>query len=276
MFKWIKRLVIGSVVLGVIGAGVVWTGTSSYVRSSGRMLKTAVKDAIPFEFEIQRARDLLDDIVPELRANLRLVAAEEVEVATLGKDIERQKADLEVERRKVKKLRNALNLQHVTYRFRGMDFDREELVSELARRFDQLRTTEKLIDGRLDLLKNRERSLDAAIRKLEKTRLGRVQLESEIEALEGQFLLTQAQATESEFRLDDSKLAQTRRVIVELKKRLQISQRVLPREAKFVENITNEGDTESEISVVDRVDSSFTGEAVNVLEDTGTLAKREF
>ena len=90
MFKWIKRIVIGSVILGVIGTGVILTGTTSYVRSSGRMIKTAVKESIPFEFEIQRARDLLDDLVPELRANLRLVAAEEVEVANLEREIAAQ------------------------------------------------------------------------------------------------------------------------------------------------------------------------------------------
>ena len=265
MFKWIKRIVIGSVILGVIGTGVVLTGASSYVRSSGRMIKTAVKDSIPFEFEIQRARDLLDDIVPELRANLRLVAAEEVEVANLEKAITTQKADVEAERGKVRKLRSALNQQRVSFRYGGIDYGRDEMVSELARRFDQLRTTEKLIDGRLELLKNRKRSLDAAIRKLESTRLARVHLASEIESLEGQFRLTQAQAAESQFEIDDLKLAQTQKVIRELRKRLDITQRVLAREAKFVENIPLEVEFESETSVVDRVDTYFAVEETRVL-----------
>ena len=273
MFKWIKRIVIGSVILGVLGTGIVLTGASSYVRSSGRMLKTAVKESIPFEFEIQRARDLLDDLVPELRANLRLVAAEEVEVANLEKEIDTQKEDLEAERGKVRKLRTALNQQKASYRYRGIDYGREELVSELARRFDQLRTTEKLIDGRMGLLKNRKRTLDAAIRKLETTRLARVQLEAEIESLEGQFRLTQAQAAESQFQIDDSKLAQTRRVIGELRKRLDIAQRVLAREAKFVENIPVEVGFESETSVVDRVDAYFDGEETRVLEKTSVLVE---
>lgn len=271
MFKWVKRIAIGSVILGVLGAGVVLTGTTSYVRSSGRMIKTAVKDSIPFEFEIQRARDLLDDLVPELRANLRLVAAEEVEVANLEKEITRQKADAEAERLKVKKLRAALNQQKTSYRYGGVEYGRDEMVSELARRFDQLRTTEKLIDGRNELLKNRKRTLDAAIRKLETTRLARVQLEAEIESLEGQFRLTQAQAAESRFEIDDSKLAQTQKVIEELRKRLDITQRVLAREAKFVENIPVEIDLESESSVVDRVDTYFSGE--EALEDTSVLVE---
>ncbi len=273
MFKWNKRIVIGSVILGVIGTGVVLTGASSYVRSSGRMIKSAVKDSIPFEFEIQRARDLLDDLVPELRANLRLVAAEEVEVANLEKAITAQKADVEAERGKVRKLRTALNHQKVSYRYGGIDYGRGEMVSELARRFDQLRTTEKLIDGRLELLKNRKRSLDAAIRKLESTRLARVHLEAEIESLEGQFRLTQAQAAESQFEIDDSKLAQTQKVIAELRKRLNIAQRVLAREAKFVENIPVEMDSESETSVVDRVDTYFAVEETKVLENTRVLVE---
>ncbi len=273
MFKWIKRIVIGSVILGVIGTGVVLTGTTSYVRSSGRMIKTAVKESIPFEFEIQRARDLLDDLVPELRANLRLVAAEEVEVATLEQEIAAQQQDVEAERGKVQKLRSALDQQKASYRYGGIDYGREELVSELARRFDQLRTTEKLIVGRMELLKNRKRTLDAAIQKLEKTRLARVQLEAEIESLEGQFRLAQAQAAESQFQIDDSKLAQTRKVIDELRKRLDITQRVLAREAKFVENVPVEIDLESETSVVGRVDAYFSGEATGAPKTTTDLVK---
>ena len=249
--------VLTMILAGGIGTVCVLTGASSYVKSSSRLLKSVVKDSIPIDFEIQRARDLLDELVPELRANVRLVAAEEVDVANLEKEIEKQGASLENEREKVKVLRTRLSEHRVSYRMGGLDYVREELVVELSRRFDHLRTAEKLIEGKHDLLKNRQRSLNAAIHKLEKTRLARVHLASEIEALEGQFRLIQAQASESQFTLDDSKLAQTQNVIAELKRRLEISQRVMAREANFVEHIPVELVNES--TVVERVDAYFDG-----------------
>jgi hypothetical protein len=112
-----------------------------------------------------------------------------------------------------------------------------------------------LLQGKEDLLKNRKRSLDAALQKLEKTRLARLELASQIEALEGQFRLMQAQASGTEFHLDDSKLAQSQRIIADLKKRLEVAQHVLAREAQFVETIPVERADES--TVVEKVDAYF-------------------
>lgn len=255
MLKWTKRIILGGVIVGTVGALLLGTSAFSYVRSSGRILKTAVKDSIPVEFELQRARDLLGDLIPEMQANLRLVAAEEVEVANLEKEIEKERQSTAQEREKVQVLRSSLQTEKVSYRFGGREFTRGEVVEELARRFEGVKTADVLLGGKEDLLKNRRRSLDAALQKLEKTRLSRIQLASQIEALEGQFRLVQAQAAGSEFRLDDSKLAQTERLIAELKKRLEVAQRVLAREAKFVEMIPIEA--ESETRVVERIDAYF-------------------
>jgi hypothetical protein len=257
MLKWTKRIVLSVLALGLVGGVCFGSGLFSYVRSSGRMLKTAVKDSIPVEFEIQRSRDLLEDLIPEMQANLRLVAAEEVEVANLEKEIEKERLATVGEKDKIRLLRHTLETEKVSYAFGEREYRRAEVVEELARRFEHMKTAEMLLSGKEDLLKNRRRSLDAALEKLEKTRLARIQLASQIEGLEGQFRLVQAQSAGSEFRLDQSKLAQTERVIAELKKRLEVAQRVLAREAKFVEMIPIE--TESESRIVERVDAYFAG-----------------
>ena len=59
----------------------------SYVRTSAKSVKTAVQDQIPLELELQRARDMVDRIIPELQANIEIIAREEVEVAHLKKEI---------------------------------------------------------------------------------------------------------------------------------------------------------------------------------------------
>ena len=219
------------------------------------MVKTAVKDSIPIEFEIKRARDLLEALVPEMRANLKIVAGEEVEVANLEKEIQSQRVSVQEASQKLQTLRNMLKTQSVSYLISGRDYQRPELVEDLARRLEQVRTAEMLLSGKEDLLKNRRRSLDAALQKLEKTRISRIELASQIEALEGQFRLVQAQSCGSEFHIDDSKLAQTQKVIAELKKRLEVAQHVLAREARFVDLIPLE--TVNEGTVVEQVDNYF-------------------
>ncbi len=260
MWKWTKRI-IGAAAL-VVGAGVAifGSGVGSYLRSSGKMLGRAVQDSIPVEFELQRARDLLDDLIPEMRANLRLVAAEEVEVANLEKEIERQKEAVRQESEKLQRIRELLRTESISYNLGGRNYARAELVEDLARRFEHLKTAELLLQGKEELLKNRRRSLEAALKKLEKTRVESVRLAAQIEALEGQFRLVQAQSSGSEFRLDDSKLARTQKVIADLRKRLETAQRILAREAEFVEMVPVE-EPVNEGEVVTRVDEYFSKKA---------------
>ena len=106
--KMIKYGVLG--IAGTVVAGGLLFGTDlcSYARSSARSVQSAVKDNVPIEFELRRARDLVDDIVPEMQANVRLIAQQEVEIADLRGEIERSARAVEDERARVEKLRTGL------------------------------------------------------------------------------------------------------------------------------------------------------------------------
>src|SRR5687767_10511054 len=85
-----KIVKIGSLVavVGVVLGGLAFgDDLVSYARSSAGAVRSAVKDAVPIEFELRRARDMVEQIIPELHANVRLIAQEEVEIASLEKDI---------------------------------------------------------------------------------------------------------------------------------------------------------------------------------------------
>jgi hypothetical protein len=106
-------------------------------------------------------------------------------------------------------------------------------VENLGQRFERFRTAELLLSGKEKLLQNRKKSLQAAIQRLEKTRLARVELNAQIASLEGQFRLLQAQGSLNDLRIDTTKLAQTQRLLADLKKRLEVAQRVLDHESRF-------------------------------------------
>lgn len=233
MFKIVKWGLIGGAAIGLTGLYLFGRDLFSYASSSSRALKTAVKDTIPVQFEIQRARDLLEDIIPEMHANLRLVAQEEVEVAALEKEVVRERDLVGSERGQIQKLRQTL----VSYPGEGASEGSKRNVEDLSQRFERFRTAEMLLSGKEKLLTNRRKSLQAAIHRLEKTRLARMELAAQIEGLEGQFRLVQAQGTSSDLRIDETKLAKTQRLLADLRKRLEVAQRVLEREASFAEPI---------------------------------------
>jgi len=242
-----KLGVIGAVGLCVVGGLVFGTDLVSYVTSSARSVKTAVKDAVPIDFELKRARDLLEDIIPEMQANIRLIAQEEVEVAALKTDIEDCGQSIGRERQRVAKLRTTLSTDRPTYTFAGCQYTRRQVTEELAQQFDRFKEAELVLASKQRLLNAREKSLNAAMRMLERTRSQKVRLEHQIEALEAKHRLVKAASVGSRFEVDRSKLAKTEGLIRQIKKRLDIAERVLAHETRFVEWIPVDTISEKEL-----------------------------
>jgi len=244
--KLIKYGLISVVVLAVVGGGLFGTDLISYVSSSARSFRTSVKDSVPMEFELQRARDLLDEIVPEMHANIRLIAQEEVEVENLKREITRCGSALAEGKAKIGKLSGVLSGGGTVITISDRQHPREAVKAELARRFEQHKEAEVVLAGKRRLLGAREKSLAAAVQMLDKARAQKVLLADRIGSLAAQHRLVQAASVGSRFQIGNSKLAQTDKLIEQIKRRLDVAERVLAHEGRFVEQM--------KIDVVDEKD----------------------
>jgi len=255
IFKAIKYGVVSLAGLALVGGVVFGTDLFSYVSSSSRAMRTAVKDNVPVEFQLRRARDLVDDLVPEMQANVRVIATQEVEIAGLRRDIEQSRANLQAERARVQKLRESLSSENGDYTFSGIHYSREQVKDDLAHRFDFLKEAEVVQAGKERLLQNRERSLAAAMQTLDHMKSQKSLLEGQIASLEAQNQLIQSAAVGSNVAVDNTKLAQTERLISDVKKQLDIAERVLAHETRFVQPI--QVDSVNEKDLLSQVDEHF-------------------
>src|SRR5204862_5441093 len=156
---------------------------------------------------------------------------------------------------KVQKLRETLSTQQTSYTINGLNYSRRAVTDELARRFDRVKEAEVILAGKQRLLENRDKSLQAGIAMLEKTRSQKSLLENQIETLEGQYRLVQAAAVGSKLYIDHSKLAQTQKVLSDIKKHLDVAERVLAHESHFTEEIKVDNVDEKELTA--SVDEHF-------------------
>jgi hypothetical protein len=257
ILKSIKTLVIAGLGLLLVGGVLFGTEFGSYLRCSARSVQSAIKDAVPIEFELKRARDLLNDIIPEMQANIRLIAQQEVEIASLKTDIAQSQKALTDEQARVQKLRDCLATSQVSFTFSGVPYSRQELKEELARRFDRYKEAEVVMAGKRRLMENRDKALAAGMQMLDRTRSQKAMLENQIESLAGQFRLVQAASVGTGLSLDNSKLAQTEKLIAQIKKQLDVAERVLAHEAKFTQPMQVEVIDEDHL--VAEVDEHFTG-----------------
>jgi hypothetical protein len=227
------------VVAGILIVGGLLFGKDalSYVTSSAKSVRTAVKDSVPIEFELKRAKDLLDEIIPEMHANIRLIAQEEVEVAALKTDIAKSQVALDEEKTKISKLRNSLDIQQASYSFGDKEYSRNYVKEDLTNRFERFKESEVVMAGKQRLLTTREKSLESAMSMLDKTRSRKSLLENKIESLTSQYRLVKAASIGTNIQVDNSKLAQTEKLIAQIQKRLDVAERVLAHESQFIQEI---------------------------------------
>ncbi|MBN1507489.1 MAG: hypothetical protein JW955_11620 [Sedimentisphaerales bacterium] len=276
IMKWAKLGLIGVAGFGLLGGLLFGKDAVSYVKSSAKGVRTAVKETVPIEFELRRARDLLEDIIPEMQANIRLIAEEEVEVAALKGEIAKNKDGLGDEQSKIKTLRASLEQPRAQYCFAGRDYTHDEVKADLAARFERYKESEVVLASKVKVLQAREKSLDAARQMLAKTTSEKRILENRIEALASQYRLVKAASVGSKIQVDNSKLAQTEKLIAQIQKRLDVAERVLAHETRFVESIPV--DTVVEEDLVAQVDDYFKARNAKTNGTDGTvvtMAERE-
>jgi len=255
IMKWVKLGLIGVAGFGLLGGLLFGKDAVSYVKSSAKGVRTAIKETVPIEFELRRAKDLLEEIIPEMQANIRLIAQEEVEVAALKGEIAGNREGLDDEQSKIKTLRVTLEQPRAQYTFAGRTYTRDDVKGDLAARFERFKESEVVMASKVRLLESREKSLDAARQMLAKTTSEKRILENRIEALASQYRLVRAAAAGSKIQVDNSKLAQTEKLIAQIQKRLDVAERILAHESRFVESIPV--DTVVEEDLVAQVDDYF-------------------
>jgi hypothetical protein len=227
-------VVVGAALLGGLFMG---KDAMSYMRCSTRSVQSAVKGSVPIEFELKRAHDMLEDIIPEMHAHIRLIAQEEVEIAALKAGIERSQSSIAEEGQRIQNLRSALTTQKASYTFGSRNHSRANLKVDLAARFDRFKEAQIILASQGRLLNTREQSLTAAMQLLENTRSEKRLLRDKISALAGQYRVVKASAVGSKLNIDNSKLTQTAKLIAQIEKRLDVAERVLAHESRFVQVI---------------------------------------
>jgi len=253
-----KAIKIGAITTGgaaILGGLALGSDLGSYVRTSVHEVRSSVKDNIPIEFELRRARNLLDGVGPELHNNIRLVAEQEVEIANLKGELQQSHQNLDAEKMRIEKLRNCLSTSKVSFEFGGLDYTRGQLTQELSRQFTHFKEAEVALSAKTELLSSRQRSLQAAMEAMESAKGQKATLEAQIEGLEAQFRLVQAAAKGTDVSIDHSRIAQATRVVEDIKKQLSVAEHVLAHEAKFTQPVPI--DTVTEKDLLTQVDQHF-------------------
>lgn len=205
----------------------------SYVRTSAGWVKESVKSNVPIEFEIERARRMVKDLVPDIRKNMQVIATEEVEVDQLAKKITVANERLGKERTELMTLKDDLAANKSVYRYAGRDYSADQVKIDMANRFERYKTNDATLGSLKEMHEARQRSLDAARQKLEGMLAARRQLEVDVEQLEARLKMVEAAQTTSEYAFDDTQLSRAKELVTHLRTRLEVAEKLVDAENQF-------------------------------------------
>ena len=250
-----KGLIIGVAALVLLGL-FFGRDAASYVKTSVGWIHQGVHDAVPVEFELSRARQMIKDLDPEIQRNMHLIAKEEVEVQHLRGQLGEAETSLTKNRSDIERLNVDLKRGDSNFVYCGKTYTSKQVESDLTRRFESFKVKEATLGKLTQILAARERGLDAGREKLKAMQSAKGQLEVDVENMEARLEMVKVAQSTSEFAFDDSRLSRTKELCRDIAARIDVAEKLVNAETTYPGQI-NLDEEETGTNISDQVTAYF-------------------
>lgn len=256
----IKKILMGVGALVILPALFFGKDASSYFRTAKDNMRDAVKQEIPAEFEVTRVKGMVENLVPDIRQCMHVIAEQQVDIEHLQADIVRREDAVADQEKILLSMTKDLDGGQQEIQYASRTYTSDEVKRDLSVRFEKFKVAKDALQRDRKILKAREKALIANQQKLNNMLSAKQDLEVQIVQLEARLKSIQAAETVSELNFDDSQLAQAKSAIRELNKSLDVKERMLDVEGRFTNLIPTED--------VRSVPEDLTSQIQNYLEDS--------
>ncbi|QDT52656.1 hypothetical protein Pan44_06680 [Caulifigura coniformis] len=270
----VKKILVGTAAVAGVGAFVFGRDVCSYVRTGANTVRESIKREVPVEFQIERAKEMVKQLTPEIHRSLHAIATEEVNVEQLQKSIAKRSADMDGQQEAILSLSGDLKSGSTRLTYSGRNYSVKEVQKDLAERFNRFKVAEDTLDRERDVLQAKEKSLTANRQKLEGMLSARKDLEVEIERLQARLQSVQAAETMSNLQFDDSALNRAKSLVAEINKELDVRERILDAEGNFTGLIPVETKSVAPQDIAEQVQKYF-GKDQDAAKAAATVASHE-
>ncbi len=154
-----KKLAITGGAVALLSALTVGVPVFSYARCGYDWVRGSASDAMPVEWELKRARQMIADLKPEITDNARRIAREKVQVARLETQLGENEQRLTKTQDDIERLTADLNKNNDRYTYNGRHYTVSQVKSDLGNRFKRFKTRRATADKLQSMLAARKGSL---------------------------------------------------------------------------------------------------------------------
>jgi peptidoglycan hydrolase CwlO-like protein len=250
-----RKILVGGAVVGTLAFVLMGPQAVYHVKRAFNWAKSEVQDAVPVHYQLEQAEDMIRDLGPEIEDWERKVVEEEVAIDQLKRSIQNLEEDL---------ARLADRIQRNNGRLKGLEdgevtevslagrtYSRNTLAHRVRLDLAKHRQGADLLDSQRRLLENRADALTMAQAKVDGVKGERQELQIRVEQLRAQLRQNEAIAATAEHPLDvdDSRLAEVKRILERCRTRIEVDRRLLDRQG-----VTFGDDGDEPVSVPDVVE----------------------
>lgn len=251
----IKKAIVAGGAVALLSSLAIGLPFSSYTRCGVSWLRESAHDAMPLEWELKRARQMVHDLRPEISQNAKRIARERIEVARLAQQLEETETQLATAEQNIKRLSGDLREGDTHFTYAGRSYTSVQVKEDLKNRFKRFKTQQATADKLQQMLSARQASLGSAEQRMEELLNARRQLEVEVENLQARVGALRVAQTASEFSVDDSHLSHTRQLLDEISVRIQEEEETLAVDQEYFGGINLE--EPSDENLLDDIASYF-------------------
>ncbi|MFK8111950.1 MAG: hypothetical protein AB8B91_07095 [Rubripirellula sp.] len=252
-----KKLVLTGGALALLSSIGMGVPLFSYARCGVNYLKESTSDAMPMEWELKRARQMIADLNPEIEVNAKRIAREKVEVARLEKQVGETETRLAKTQSDIERLSEDLRSENQYYTYGDRTYTSVQVKNDLSNRFKRFKTRRATADKLEQMLNAREASLKAAHERMEAMLSAKRQVEVEVENLQARLGALRVAQTSSELNLDDSQLAKTRELLDEIAVRIDVEEETMSVDVEYFGGGEIDLDEPSGEDLLDEISSYF-------------------
>jgi septal ring factor EnvC (AmiA/AmiB activator) len=224
----------------------------SYVKTTVGWVNSTVKDAVPVQFELERARKMIQGLDPEIGRHKREIAREELDLRKLAAQVKEDEQKLARNWSEIETLRTDLSRGDSNFVYAGHSYTVKQVETDLTNRFERYQTKEATLQKLSKIVDARQRGLDAAQEKLKAMIAAKRQLEVEVENLEARLKMVEVAKASSEFVIDDSQLSRTRQLLSDIESRIEVDAQMVNADDLVLDEIPV-GTPVENVKILDRI-----------------------
>jgi hypothetical protein len=230
----VKKVVGGAVGAMLVGSLLWGTSFFGYLRTAKDEIQKAAKDAIPMSVQVANAERMVKELDDELRNWATTVAEQQVTVKNIQEKVKERELALVSKEKQILALKGEFDKGQKEYVFDGTTYSQEQVEKDLAVKFQNYKDTREILNRDKDQLRARKETLSLTESKFQEMVTMKEGLKNEIGFLRARMDQMKADEAVGTLDIDDSKMAEARKAIEEIRTKMDVREKVRENENRLL------------------------------------------